>query len=109
MFKNCLKVCERKCLRILYYTNTSNVSFEKARQIRYGRISFSAELKTSLLVREVLSSITGPLKLDAVSPMAHHRGDVSSELRCPGAKVAGLSPTTRCTLRGISAGNMMKI
>ena len=49
-------------------------------------------LKTSLLVREVLGSILGLVKLDTVSPSARHRCDVSSELCRPGANPRRLIP-----------------
>ena len=42
-------------------------------------------VETSLFVREVQGSITGPVKLDTGSLTARHLCDVSSELCCPGA------------------------
>ena len=42
--------------------------------------------KTSLSVQEVRSSIPEPVKLDAVSPKARQRRNVSLELCCPGAQ-----------------------
>ena len=46
----------------------------------------------SLSVREVSSSISGPVNSDTASSIARHRSDVSSELCCPGTK------SQRCAL-----------
>ena len=43
-------------------------------------------LDTSLLVREVWGSITGPVKLDAVSRTARHLCVIASELSCSNTK-----------------------
>ena len=46
-------------------------------------------------MQEVLGWITGPVKLNTVSPTARHRRNVSWELCCPGAESRWVSATLK--------------
>ena len=64
-------------------------------------------LITSQSVREVCRSIPGTINLDAMSPTACHRCDISSVLCCPGAKSREMGPATHYTFQRNSASVMM--
>ena len=58
-------------------------NFRTSTMIIYAGRPFTSVVKRTLSVREVLGSILpGPVSSDAVWLTAHHRCDVSSELRC---------------------------